>query len=182
MIMKKALIIAALALTAAACTPKGEYRIHGYVTEAELNGVQIFLVPLHDQSPQMVDSVYIADNKFEFKGHGKMRSEWMAELRVDKMHRYGIEDLLVVTEPGDIYVTIGRKSSAYGTPQNDSLQVWKNLNDGPRKNSYGMRRIGQTEVADSLMRLYNRRSRELALHLDGTTLGAWLQQMYPIKK
>ena len=164
----------------AACAPKNEYRIHGYVTNADLNGAQIFLVPLHDQRPAMVDSVYVQDNHFEFKGHGKMRGEWMADIRMDKRHRLGVESLLVVTEPGDIYVTIGSTSSSYGTPQNDSLQVWKDLTATMNMRSRALNNLGKKAVADSVRADYRQRSHAMGEALgEDSTLGAFLLGMYP---
>ena len=181
--MKKALLIAALAVSVAACTPKNEYRIHGYVKDASLNDVQVFLVPLHDQSPAMVDSVYIKDNKFEFKGHGKMRQEWIADIRLDRRHRYGIENLLIVTEPGDIYVTIGPTSSCYGTPQNDSLQVWKDATTAVNKTTSNLRRIGKNHEADSIRAAYRLRSSAMGVALgEESTLGKFLLSKYPAPK
>jgi len=171
------MIIAALMLTA--CTPKGEYRVHGYTPESALNGAKIFLIPMHDESPQMVDSVIIKDNKFEFKGHGKLRQEWMAQLRLEKTHRIGYESLLVVTEPGDIYVTIGKESSGYGTPQNDSLQVWKEMTIDVNKATSELKRMGMNAEADSVRISYTERSRQMGVNMQETTFGAFLQKMYP---
>ena len=49
----------------AACNsaPQGSCRIHGVVDDDRLNGKQIFLVPLEDDSAEAVDSVYIKDGK-----------------------------------------------------------------------------------------------------------------------
>ena len=98
-----------------------EYRIHGTVCTDQLEGVLIFLVPLHDESAAVVDSVEIHDRHFEFTGH----DHWMATVRLHRSFRMGCQDLLVVTEPGDINVVIDTISYGGGTPQNDSLQVWK---------------------------------------------------------
>lgn len=181
--MKKILSICIAASMLAACNPRGEYRIHGYTTENDLNGIQIFLVPLHDQSTAMVDSVVIRDNKFEFKGHGKMRQEWMAELRIARSHRMGHQNLLVVTEPGDIYVTIGKESSGYGTPQNDSLQVWKEMTMGVNATTSNLYNMGRKAEADSIRAIYRERSRQLCENIGPeTTLGAFLGKMFPPKK
>ncbi len=180
--MKKTLSICMAALMLTCCTPKGEYRIHGYTPDNSLNGVQIFLVPLHDQSASMVDSVVIRDNRFEFKGHGKMRQEWMADLRIDKSHRMGHENLLVVTEPGDIYVTIGKESSGYGTPQNDSLQVWKELTVEVNATTSNLYQMGMKAQADSVRAIYKERSRKLCENVGlETTLGAFLRKLFPPK-
>ena len=68
-----------------------------------------------------VDSVVIKDGKFEFVAD----TVEMKVIRIDYHYRDGVQDLLVVSEPGDIKVTIGANSISGGTPQNDSLQVWK---------------------------------------------------------
>lgn len=181
--MKKLFLFAAAACILAACTPKNEYRIHGYVTNAELNGVQVFLVPLHDQNPEMVDSVYVKDHHFEFKGHGKMRQEWMADIRMDKRHRFGVENLLVITEPGDIYVTIGSTSSSYGTPQNDSLQVWKDLTLFTNRQTSALRQMGRDAEADSLRTVYANRSHDMGEAMGPeSTLGKFLLGMYPERR
>lgn len=180
--MKKTLSFMLAALLLACCTPKDEYRIHGYTPDSSLNGVQIFLVPLHDQSAPMVDSVVIRGNRFEFKGHGRMRQEWMADLRLDKSRRMGYENLLVVTEPGDIYVTIGKESSGYGTPQNDSLQVWKELTIEMNAASSNLYQMGMKAQADSVRAIYKDRSRKICENVGPeTTLGAFLLKMFPPK-
>lgn len=102
---------------------KEEYRIHGTVQDTSLNGVRIFLVTSGYEDAAHVDSVEIAGGKFEFRGT-EVR---MADLRVDYHHRENVQNLIVATEPGDIFVEIGRPSSSRGTPMNDSLQVWKEL-------------------------------------------------------
>ena len=40
--------------------------------------------------------------------------------------RLAIQELIVITEPGTTYVIADSTSSAYGTPQNEVLQSWKN--------------------------------------------------------
>ena len=107
----------------AACNsaPLGSCSIHGVGDDDRLNGKQIFLVPLEDDSAEAVDSVYIKDGKFEFATD----TCHMAQIVMDYHFRDGVERLLVVTEPGDLNVTIGRVSSSSGTPGNDSLEVWK---------------------------------------------------------
>ena len=68
-----------------------------------------------------MDSVVIKDGTFEFA----VDTVEMKVIRVDYHYRDGVQDLLVVSEPGDVEVTIGANSITSGTPQNDSLQVWK---------------------------------------------------------
>ncbi|WP_235655863.1 DUF4369 domain-containing protein [Prevotella heparinolytica] len=98
---------------------------HGYVIEGTLPSVKydgewIYLVPM-ENAPGRVDSVKIANASFSFSGQG----EEMKVLRVRPLLRIDIQELLVVTEPGTIYVTADTLGSVAGTPQNDALQRWK---------------------------------------------------------
>ena len=124
--MKSSPLFAVLALLAVSCSSShGGFVIHGYVEDPALDGAQVFLVPLKDAVKENIDSVVIKGQKFEFKG----TVERMSDIRIERLRRIGTQNLLVVTEPGDIYVTIGKQSSGYGTPQNDSLQAWKQLTE-----------------------------------------------------
>ena len=97
-------------------------RIHGTMESSRWDGKKIFLVPMFGlQDAAHVDSVVIKDGKFEFTAD----TTEMKVIRVDYHYRDGVQDLLVVSEPGDIKVTVGANSISGGTPQNDSLQVWK---------------------------------------------------------
>nr|WP_295349046.1 DUF4369 domain-containing protein [uncultured Prevotella sp.] len=97
-------------------------RIHGKMELGRWDGKKIFLVPMFGlQDAAHVDSVVIKDGTFEFA----VDTVEMKVIRVDYHYRDGVQDLLVVSEPGDVEVTIGANSITSGTPQNDSLQVWK---------------------------------------------------------
>lgn len=103
-------------------TTKKTCRIHGTMESSRWDGKKIFLVPMFGlQDAAHVDSVVIKDGKFEFTAD----TVEMKVIRVDYHYRDGVQDLLVVSEPGDVKVTIGANSVSGGTPQNDSLQVWK---------------------------------------------------------
>lgn len=112
-------------LILAACQNSNENMctIHGTLPNDNYEGKRIFLVQLSHHGPgnEGVDSVEVHNRQFEFK---TTRNE-MASLRMDYHFRYGLQELLVVEEPGTVNVVIAESSSASGTPQNDSLQVWK---------------------------------------------------------
>lgn len=111
-------------LTLAGCSEakSGECRIHGTMESSRWDGKRIFLVPMFGpQDAAHVDSVVIVDKKFEFVAD----TTEMKIIRMDYHFREGAQDLLVVSEPGDIDVLIGANSTSSGTPQNDSLQAWK---------------------------------------------------------
>lgn len=98
----------------------------------------LYLVPVKGPHPRPVDSVYVCkDGRFRFEGN----VEQMAVLRLAWRVRYGTQELLVCTEPGTIHVTLGEKSSSYGTPQNDSLQAWKERTESFRSTFESFRQI-----------------------------------------
>lgn len=149
----------------ASCSQSNEYVIYGTVTNPDLEGAQVFLVPLENPVKETIDSVYIKNQMFEFRGN----EEKMADIRIERFKRLGNENLLVITEPGETYVTIGPVSSSRGTPQNDSLQVWKNLT----KQYYN--KVMSREV-------YIERTRHMAKKLGAeSTLGAFLNKRFPEK-
>ena len=169
-----------------------EYRIHGTVCNDALEGIRIFLVPLHDQSAEVVDSIEIHNRQFEFRGH----DHWMAAVRVHRSCCKDYQDLLVVTEPGDIYVTIDTISTGRGTPQNDSLQVWKEHTQVFRQASILLGRAGHEAVVnndtlqadiyqhqlDSLRLDYIAFTRRLTRNLGEGILHDFLNRIYPETK
>ena len=176
--MKRTLFMAlAGLLLLCACGNKAqEYRIHGRVTSNDLEGVQVFLVPMGHEEPWNVDSVYIRNHEFAFSG----RECWMCEIRLDWHFRDKGQNLLVATEPGDIYVTIGPDSSGGGTPQNDSLQVWKELTVRQGKLDNQLRGAGLREELDSSWNAYKERTRAMARALGKESIaGAFLLGLYP---
>lgn len=126
--MKKLFIFCLLALGLVSYTGcsktggNGECHISGVVPDQTKAGKKIFLVPVDGiQDAAHVDSVVIKDGKFAFDKD----STGMYVIRLDYHYRDNVQELLVVTEPGEVKVTIGPNSTTAGTPQNDSLQVWK---------------------------------------------------------
>lgn len=153
----------------------GKCRIHGTISQ-QLNDKRIFLVPLYGpKTAEYVDSIEIKDGKFEFATDTLM----MAQILVDYHYRMGIQPLLVVTEAGDVQVTIGAESSATGTPQNDSLQHWKELTEAHQAQLLQLREAGKKAEADSLHMAYKQLTRQMAQQMEGTLLGDFLAQMYP---
>lgn len=113
----------AAAMLGSCATHSNEYVIHGTVASHELEGAKVYLVPVEEVSKENVDSTYIHNLFFEFRG----TDERVVDIRLERRKRLGVETLLVVTEPGDIYVTLGKTSTGRGTPQNDTIQAWKHL-------------------------------------------------------
>ncbi len=121
--MKKIIFTLFAAAMLASCTRSNEYVIHGTVASHELEGAKVFLVPMEEVTKENLDSTYIHNQFFEFRG----TEERVVDIRLERRKRLGVETLLVVTEPGDIYVTLGNTSTGRGTPQNDTIQAWKHL-------------------------------------------------------
>lgn len=173
---KTAFILILSLLSFISCKPVNEFRIHGTVLDPKLDGVQIFLVPLKNAVSENIDSVYIKEGHFEFKGN----TERISDIRVDKKHRIGIQNLLVITEPGDIYVTIGSRSTGGGTPQNDSLQVWKELTEARNAESIQMKKEGLVNKSLQRRAEYRVRTRQMAHNVgDSTTLGKFFLELFP---
>ena len=128
--MKKIIFTLFTAAMLASCTQSNEYVIHGTVASHELEGAKVYLVPVEEVSKENVDSTYIHNLFFEFRG----TEERVVDIRLERRKRLGVETLLVVTEPGDIYVTLGKTSTGRGTPQNDTIQAWKHLTQSLYRN------------------------------------------------
>lgn len=163
----------------ASCSQEKGYVIYGTVSNPDLEGAQVFLVPLENATKETIDSVYIHNQMFEFRG----TEEKIADIRIERFKRLGNENLLVVTEPGETFVTIGQVSSSRGTPQNDSLQVWKNLTKQYFQQSAKLRSQGRKDEAAGLRERYVARTRQMASNVGrSTTLGAFLDSRYPEKQ
>lgn len=174
-------IVALLLVAVASCDGRQEpsaglCRIHGVVPNPNLEGKQIFLVPLTNDTRWNVDSVVIRDGRFAFERDTLM----MAKIIIDYHFRQGFQPLLVVVEPGDIHVEIDSISSAHGTPQNDSLQMWKQITEAHNARQFALRKDGRVAEADSLHLAYKRYTRQLATHLREGVLHDFLENLYPL--
>ena len=171
-----ATVLMATMLTGCQKVNSNECRIHGTISE-QYNDKRIFLVPLMGpQTAQFVDSIEVKNGHFEFVTDTVM----MAKILVDYHYRMGAEPLLVVTEPGDVQVTIGDVSDAAGTPQNDSLSKWKLATQRHNFDRAALRRDGKAREADSLHLAYKHLTRRMAASMQGTVLGDWLAARYPL--
>jgi hypothetical protein len=182
----------ALAFTAcqqSASTLEGTCTIKGSIPEA-WNGKKIFLVPMNGPQDSLhVDSVVIENGQFEFTKDTCQ----LEVIRVDYHFRQGAQDLLIVTEPGTLQVNIGANSTAFGTPQNDSLQAWKELTEQQNQDAAPYRiqlrdaaKAGDAQAkADAeaklkdLRRAYKQRTRQMAANLPEGDLKEFLGKMFP---
>ena len=181
-------VIMLLTLALAACNNR-KCLIEGTVSDSNLNGKRIFLVPVFYEDSLGVDSVVIQNNRFQFERD----QEFLADIRVDYHYRYNTENLLVVTEPGNIKVSIDVESKGGGTPQNDSLQVWKELlmqrnSDITRLRKEYVNFLNDGDSAsaaaakaniDAIIAKFNDRTRQMAQNLKSGTLYDFLIQRVP---
>ncbi len=184
--------VVAMAVASCGSTPKdGACHIHGTVTDKALEGKRIFLVPLTGPATAAtVDSVEIKDGKFEFTPD----SMQMYKILMDYHFRMGTQTLLVVAEPGNVNVTIGSISHANGTPQNDSLEKWKDVTEKHNleyrqlsKASLDAKNAGRKAEADSLeaeaRRVhvgYKKFTRRMSENLKEGVLHEFLGGLYPL--
>ena len=161
-------LVVFLILILSGCHSAPRCHITGYVN-ASLEGKKIYLVPLFGpQDKDHFDSTFIHNHHFSFDKDSTV----LAVVRVDYHYRYGLEDMLVITEPGSVKLTIGPVSSCGGTPQNDSLQVWK-------EEVMRFRRNARSPAAAA--RLKDRTLR-MAAHVKANPLHGFLQSIYPVSK
>ena len=130
--MKKILLcfMAAAAMTMLySCQPKNanECRIHGVVPDEKFEGKRIFLVPFYgEKNANTVDSVEIKDGKFEISLDSVLVYKVMPE---DGNLYAALQPIIIVGEPGNVWVSLGIDSHSGGTAQNDTLEQWKILTE-----------------------------------------------------
>ncbi len=116
--------IATSSLVLSACAndgPCGECRIHGTLPSDKWDGEYVYFVPMYDVKETGMDSAKITGNEFNLS----TTKSTLYDIRLSWRTRFGLQRLLLATEPGDVAVTIDSISFGGGTPQNDSLQAWK---------------------------------------------------------
>lgn len=172
-------------------TNDGKFHVEGVVNGEQYEGKRIFIVPLYGKkTAEYVDSMEITNGKFHFTKD----SMQMYKILLDYHYRMDVQQLLVVGEPGTIQVVIDTVSHAMGTPQNDSLEKWKVRTEMHNRELGKMRKFimnlkdsgdsvqAKTLVqrADSFHLVYKNYTRQLAKSLEGTVLGDFLKEMYPL--
>ena len=150
-----------------------ECRIHGTMGSDQYEGKLIFLVPLNGPATmETVDSVEIKDKKFEFVTQ-KMQ---MYKILLDYHYRLGIQPLLVVGEAGDVQVVIDSISHSTGTPQNDSLELWKQRTE---QHALDLGIALLNARGDSIHLQYKKMTRQMAANLKEGVLHDFLAGRFP---
>ena len=183
--MKKILFfsaIVALALSISSCQQamhsSKTCHISGEVTESDLEGVRIFLVPYYGpKDAAHVDSIEIEDGMFEFSTDTLM----LAQILVDYHHRMNTQPLLIVTEPGEVKVKIGLDSSASGTEQNNTqFRLMNKTAREAEKAGDSITYKAYKQKADSVHLLHKQYTRELANSMKEGVLHDFLKDLYPL--
>lgn len=197
--MKKILLcfmaVAAMTMFFSCQQNDGKCYIEGTVNGEQYEGKRIFLVPMNGpKTAEYVDSMEITNGKFHFTKDYTKDTIQMYKILLDYHYRFGLQPLLVVGEPGHIQVTIDSISSAGGTPQNDSLQMWKEATEKFHQDyaTYNrtvsmLRERGLTEKADTIEQqgrefrvAYKNYTRQLAENMKEGVLHDFLKVMFPL--
>ncbi len=129
--MKKVLLFwAVAAMTIVGCQSQkstGSCHVYGSVSDSSMEGRRIVIEPL-DKSATTVksDTVEIKDGKFEISLDSVLVYKVMPE---DGNLYAALQPIIIVGEPGNVWVSLGIDSHSGGTAQNDTLEQWKILTE-----------------------------------------------------
>ena len=113
-----------------ACQPQqrtGSCRVYGSVSDSTMEGQRIVIEPL-DMSKTSVksDTVLVKDGKFETS----LDSVMIYKVMPAEGTLYSVlQPVIIVAEPGNVWVKLGVDSHSGGTAQNDTLEQWKILTE-----------------------------------------------------
>ena len=197
--MKKILLcfmaVAAVTMFYSCKQNDGKCYIEGTVVGEQYEGKRIFVVPINGpKTAEYVDSMEITNGKFHFTKDFTKDTMQMYQILLDYHYRMGVQPLLIVGEPGHIQVTIDSISSGGGTPQNDSLQAWKEATEKYQREyatynrTVGMlRERGLMDQATLMeqegrkVRLaYKKYTRQLAEDMEEGALHDFLKGLFPL--
>ncbi|MCQ2230137.1 MAG: DUF4369 domain-containing protein [Bacteroidales bacterium] len=122
--MNKVLVIATLVLLLVSCSKDNTYTIEGTLYGGtSFEGETIYMVPFGSSSVSGQDSAIIRNGRFRFEGNVDIPE--ICEIRMRPMMRLFVDKLICIKEPGHVWVTLNKRSTAKGTSLNDSLQAWR---------------------------------------------------------
>ena len=134
--MKKLLLLFFICFPA--CSENYSF-IEGQLPNASYDNEWIYLVPFEGASKKTVDSTLIRKAGFRFKLKPEKQNQ-IYILRVRPVLRLELQEILVVSEPGTVHVSLDLRSSASGTPLNETLQEWKEKKHSSDSILYSLRR------------------------------------------
>ena len=160
-----------------ACQPQqrtGSCRVYGSVSDSTMEGQRIVIEPL-DMSKTSVksDTVLVKDGKFETS----LDSVMIYKVMPAEGTLYSVlQPVIIVAEPGNVWVKLGVDSHSGGTVQNDTLENWKVLTEA-HSHTYTQLRATASQLAskgdtaqaialqkqaDSLHVVYTTKTRKMA--------------------
>ncbi len=184
--------LAACALALTACGQDPVCHIHGTLPSDKWDGQYIFFVPQYDKNIIGVDSTKIVGHEFDFE----TTKQALYDIRLSWRTRYGIQNLLMATEPGLVSVTLDSISHGGGAPINDSLEAWKERKIAFNETSHALAVAyrnfyagGDSTSGDAVKaqakavnEQFRNETLRLAHDVDGTPLEVFLHKIYPEDK
>lgn len=146
--MKKVLLFwAVAAMTIVGCQPQkntGSCHVSGMVPDSVMEGQRIVIEPL-DMSTTLVksDTVVVKEGKFETSLDSLMIYKVMP---ADGSLYSVLQPIIIVGEPGEVWVKLGVDSHSGGTVQNDTLENWKVLTEA-HSHTYTQLRATASQLA-----------------------------------
>ena len=154
--------------------PTGSCRITGSVADSAMEGRKIVIEPF-DLSKTSVksDTVEIRDGQFEASLDSLLIYKIMP---ADGILYTALQPIIIVGEPGNVWVKLGVDSHSGGTAQNDTIEQWKILTEAHTHDYTQLRATAQQlaskgdtvqaaalqKQADSLHVAYAARTRNMA--------------------
>ena len=122
--------------------------IEGKVPDASYNNEIVYLVPVKNASSKTVDSTVIRNSRFQFKINPEKQNQIFI-IRVKPILRIKLQEILVASEQGTVFVNLDMPSSASGTPLNNVLQQWKEKKFVADSTYYTLNRQYNKETGES---------------------------------
>ena len=176
--MKKVLLFwAVAAMTIVGCQPQkntGSCHVSGMVPDSVMEGQRIVIEPLNSSNTTVqADTVVVKDGHFEATLDSVLIYKVMP---ADGGLYAALQPIIIVGEPGEVWVSLGMTSHSGGTVQNDTLEQWKIITEAHshlynqlRATSSQMASSGDTaqaaalqKQADSLHVVYTAKTRKMA--------------------
>lgn len=116
------IVVIMFLLCAVGCGKSPRMIIRG-TAPAECEGLNVYLVPQPDPTPECVDSATVRGGRFEFRVEALPVR--MCDIALSRRSPVPTERLLAVIEQGELTVSLDSVSCGRGTPLNDELARWK---------------------------------------------------------
>lgn len=149
--MKKVLLFWAVAAMTVivGCQPQqntGSCHVKGKVSDSLMEGQRIVIEPFDmTKTSVAADTVVVKDGQFETSLDSVLLYKVMP---ADDRYYAILQPLIIVGEPGEVWISMGTDSHSGGTVQNDSLDKWKILTEAHSR-AYNQVRSSASRMASS---------------------------------